>query len=105
MIRAFFAGLSVAQGGQGSYGEGNFENLQLITTSGLVFNKTYKNKHSINATAMVEAIRNRSRGFSATGFGVITRLPNTPAGITPGSPTNNYIPIFGGAFLPEMAKR
>ncbi len=101
---ASFAGLSVAQGGQGSYGEGNFENLQLITTSGLVFNKTYKNKHSINATAMVEAIRNRSRGFSATGFGVITRLPNTPAGITPGSPTNNYIPIFGGAFLPGNGK-
>ncbi|HNE26035.1 MAG TPA: hypothetical protein PLH12_02730 [Pseudomonadales bacterium] len=45
---ASFAGLSVAQGGQGSYGEGNFENLQLITTSGLVFNKTYKNKPTNN---------------------------------------------------------
>lgn len=101
---ASFAGLSVAQGGQGSYGEGNFENLQLITTSGLVFNRNFNNKHSVNATAMVEAIRNRSRGFSATGFGIITRLPNTPAGITPGSPTNNYIPIFGGAFLPGNGK-
>lgn len=98
-----FAGINVAQGGQGSYGEGNLENLQLITTSGLVFNKNF-NKHSLNATAMVEAIRNRNRGFSATGFGIITRLPNTPAGITPGSPTNNFIPTLGGAFLPGNGK-
>jgi len=99
-----FAGTQVAQGSQGSYGEGNLENLQLITTSGLVFNRTFNNKHSVNASAMVEAIRNRTRAFSATGFGIITRLPNTPAGITPGSPTNNFIPQFGGAFLPGNGK-
>jgi TonB-linked SusC/RagA family outer membrane protein len=94
-----FAGAGVGQGGQGSYGEGNLENLQLISTTGLVYSRTI-NKHAINATAMVEAIRNRSRAFSATGFGVLARLPNTPAGITAGSPTNNFIPVFGGAFLP-----
>lgn len=94
-----FAGAQVAQGGQGSFGEGNLENLQLITTTGLVFNRTF-NKHSVNATAMVEAIRNKFRTFSVTGFGVLTRLPNTPAGITSGSPTNNFIPQIGGAFLP-----
>lgn len=100
---ASFVGSQVQQGGQGSYGEGNLENLQLITTSGFVYNKNYK-KHSINATAMMEAIRNKTRSFSATGFGVIARLPNTPSGITPGSPTNNFIPSLGGAFLPGNGK-
>ncbi|HPH84235.1 MAG TPA: SusC/RagA family TonB-linked outer membrane protein [Ferruginibacter sp.] len=98
-----FAGASVAQGGQGSYGEGNFENLQLITTSGLVFNRSFR-KHVVSASAMVEAIRNKSRGFSVTGYGILARLPNTPVGITPGSATNNFIPTLGGAFLPGNGK-
>ena len=100
---ASFAGAQVAQGGQGSYGEGNLENLQLITTSGLVFNRNFK-KHSINATAMMEAIRNKFRAFSLTGFGVLSRLPNTPVGITAGSPTNNFIPHLGGGGLPGNGK-
>ncbi len=92
-----YAGTLVAQGAQGSYNEGNSENLQLLTTSGLVYNKTIHQKHVINAQAMVEAIRNRSRSFNATGFGLNTRLPNTPAAITAGSSTNNLIPLIGGA--------
>jgi TonB-linked SusC/RagA family outer membrane protein len=91
-----FAGSLVAQGAQGSYSEGNSENLQLISTTGFVFNKVFKTKHAVNASLMYEAIRNKSRSFSATGFGINAQLPNTPAGITPGSATNNLIPGVGG---------
>ena len=91
-----FAGSLVAQGAQGSYSEGNSENLQLISTTGFVFNKVFKTKHAVNASLMYEAIRNKSRSFSATGFGINAQLPNTPAGITPGSATNNLIPGIGG---------
>jgi TonB-linked SusC/RagA family outer membrane protein len=91
-----FAGRAVASGAQGSYNEGNSENLQLITTTGLVFNRTFSMRHVVNASAMVEAIRNRGRNFNATGFGINPRLPNTPAGITAGSSTNNLIPTIGG---------
>jgi TonB-linked SusC/RagA family outer membrane protein len=91
-----FAGGLVAQGAQGSYNEGNSENLQLISTTGLVFSKTLKEKHAVNASAMVEGIRNRGRNFNATGFGLNLRLPNTPAAITAGSATNNLIPLVGG---------
>jgi TonB-linked SusC/RagA family outer membrane protein len=91
-----FAGSLVAQGAQGSYNEGNSENLQLISTTGFVFNKVFKTKHAVNASLMYEAIRNKSRSFSATGFGINAQLPNTPAGITPGSATNNLIPGVGG---------
>jgi TonB-linked SusC/RagA family outer membrane protein len=92
-----FVGRQVTQGNQGSYNEGNLENLQLITTSGFVFNRTFNDKHIVNATAMIEAIRNRSRSNSLTGFGINPALPNTPAGITAGSSTNNFIPLVSGA--------
>lgn len=82
--------------GQGSYNETNSENLQLISTTGLVFNHTYNEKHSFNALAMMEAIRNRTRNNTFTGYGINPRLLNTPAGITAGSASNNLITAVGG---------
>lgn len=91
-----FAGRSVAQGAQGSYNEGMSENLQLISTTGFVYQKTFAGKHAVNFQAMYEGIRNRTRNFAATGFGLNPNLPNTPAGITAGSSSNNLIPLIGG---------
>jgi TonB-linked SusC/RagA family outer membrane protein len=91
-----WAGGLVAQGAQGSYNEGNSENLQLISTTGFTYNKTFAQKHVVSASAMMEAIRNRTRNFNATGFGINPRLPNTPAAISAGSTTNNFIPLIGG---------
>lgn len=86
--------------GQGSYNETNAENLQLISSTGLTFNRTFNEKHVVSAVAMMEAIRNRSRNNSFTGYGINTRLLNTPAGITAGSATNNLIPdVSGGRTL------
>lgn len=92
-----FAGQNVAQGAQGAYTEGVTENLQLVSTTGLVYQKTFAAKHAVNFMAMYEAIRNRARTFNATGFLLNPGLPNTPAAITPGSPTNNAIPLIGGS--------
>lgn len=92
-----FAGQQVTQGQQGSYNEGNSENFQFITTSGLTYNKTFNTRHTVNAQAMFEYINNRSRSISETGFGLNPKLPNTPAAITPGSSTNNFIPLVSGA--------
>jgi len=91
-----FVGRQVTQGQQGSYNEQNLENLQLVSTTGLVFNRTFNERHSVNAVAMVEAIRNRSRSNSFTGFGINAALPNTPAAVTAGSATNNFIPLVSG---------
>ncbi len=82
--------------GQGSYSESNSENLQLISTTGFVFNHTYNDKHAFSAVAMMEVIRNKNRNNSFTGYGINSRLLNTPAGITPGSAGNNLIPIVSG---------
>jgi TonB-linked SusC/RagA family outer membrane protein len=88
-----YAGNKVAIGQSGSYNEGNAENLQLITTTGLIFNNTYAGKHRINASAMIEAIRNRSRSNGFTGYGLNPRLPNTPAAITV---TPTLLPALSG---------
>ena len=91
-----FAGHSPA-GGQGSYNEGNSENLQLVNTTGLVYTNTFGAKHQVNLQVMSESIRNKFRSFNATGFGLNRALSNTPAAITPGSTTNNEIPLIGGS--------
>ncbi|MBC7889922.1 MAG: SusC/RagA family TonB-linked outer membrane protein [Ferruginibacter sp.] len=82
--------------GQGLYNEGNGENLQLISTTGLVFTRTFNSKHAVNAYALMESIRNRNRSNSFTGYGINPRLLNTPAGITAGSAANNLIPLVSG---------
>jgi TonB-linked SusC/RagA family outer membrane protein len=82
-----FAGASVAQGAQGSYGEGLAENVQFISTTGLTFNRIFGEVHAVKANLMYEGIRNKSRIFNGTGFGINPRLPNTPAGITNGNTT------------------
>lgn len=89
-------GLIAGGRGSGSYNEGNLENLQLNTTTGLVFNRTFGERHKISAQAMVEAIRNRTRTNGFTGYGINAALPNTPAGITAGSATG-FIPLVGGS--------
>jgi TonB-linked SusC/RagA family outer membrane protein len=82
--------------GQGLYSEGNSENLQLISTTGFSFNRTFDDKHAFSAVAMLEIIRNKNRSNSFTGYGINSRLLNTPAGITAGSSANNLIPLVSG---------
>jgi TonB-linked SusC/RagA family outer membrane protein len=82
--------------GQGLYSEGNSENLQLISTTGLAFTRTFNTKHSVNAQVMMESIRNRNRANTFTGYGINPRLLNTPSGITAGTAGNNLIPLVGG---------
>ncbi len=92
-----FAGYNLAANGRaGLYNESFFENVQFISTTGLVFKRTFNTKHQVNALAMSESIRNKARSFTATGYGINTNLPNTPAAITPGNATNNFIPAIGG---------
>ena len=91
-----YAGRQITTGQAGSYGESFVENVQFISTTGLVYNKTFRRKHQVNLQLMSESITNRARTFNATGFGINHNLPNTPSAITPGSTTNNEIPTIGG---------
>lgn len=80
----------------GVYGEGNAENLGLISTTGLVYSKRIGDKHSVNASAMFEMIRNKFRSMGLTTYGLNPSLPKTFAGSSAGTADNNYIPTFSG---------
>ena len=91
-----FVGRGAAPSNQGSYSENNLENLQLISTSGITYGKTFGDKHVVNVQAMMEIIRNRFRSHNGVGFGLNLRLPNTPAAITQGTATNGFLGTFSG---------
>ncbi|PST84997.1 SusC/RagA family TonB-linked outer membrane protein [Pedobacter yulinensis] len=90
------AGVAVTNGNQGSFSDAVTRVLNLTSTSGLTYGKSW-GKSQINANALVEAVRNRFNTFNFTGYGINPKLLNTPAGITPGTNTNAMIPAVGGS--------
>jgi TonB-linked SusC/RagA family outer membrane protein len=91
-----FAGRQVVPGGAGLYSTGFSRYFNYTTASGLDFNKTFMSRHYVSATALYEYFREFGDNFSYTGYGINEKLPNTPAGITPGSTSNGLVPLVGG---------
>jgi TonB-linked SusC/RagA family outer membrane protein len=91
-----FVGGLVAQGNQGSYNENFDEAVSLTNTSGIVYKRKFANKHQVSLQALSESVRRKRRSFGATGFGINRVIYNAPISISPGSTTNNFIPIVGG---------
>src|SRR5258705_11600112 len=52
--------------------------------------------HDINVSAYNEIIQSKSENFGFTGFGLVGPFKNE-AGITPGTPTNGFIPTVAGS--------
>ena len=82
-------------GGKGRFDEGTRRNFNIVTTTGLTFNKTLAGAHEIEASGFYEYVYNNFNSFGFTGFGIDGRLPETPAGITNGSAT--YLPATSGS--------
>ncbi|MEE1946366.1 SusC/RagA family TonB-linked outer membrane protein [Pedobacter sp. KR3-3] len=94
-----FSGYSAAfgfPGNQGRYTEAYTRNLQLTSTSGLTFAKTLNEKHDFEAQALFEMNRVKFKTLSTTGYGINPKLQGTPAGVTPGSAANLFIPLLTG---------
>ncbi|MDQ0106092.1 TonB-linked SusC/RagA family outer membrane protein [Chitinophaga terrae (ex Kim and Jung 2007)] len=79
-------------GRKGSYAEGVTSNFSLVSTSGLTYSKT-ADKHDFEVSAFYEFVKRTYRASKFTGFDIDGRLPNTPAGINPGSP---FRPLLEG---------
>jgi TonB-linked SusC/RagA family outer membrane protein len=62
----------------------------------LNFNKVFAEKHKLDVAVYGEYIRNFSKTFNATGFGIDPRTPATPAAITQGNGTNNLFAQITG---------
>lgn len=61
------------------------------------YNKTFKEKHKVDATVFGEYIRTHVKTLNATGFGIDPRTPGTPAAITQGNAVNSLFAQVGGS--------
>lgn len=94
----FTASQSGFPGNTGSFGEGYGRAFQGNGRAYVGFKDAFgKNEeHRVNLTLNAEYIFQKSRSFSYTGYGLNTKLENTPAAITPGTVDNRLIPNVGG---------
>ncbi len=80
------------QAGQsGAFGEGLRRNFNMVSTSGITYNKTV-DKHEFEVSGFLEYLFSDYKSFSYRGYGLDDRLPETPAGIT-----------VSTAFLPSLS--
>lgn len=83
-------------GGRGRLDEVSRRNFGIVSTSGLTFAKTFESKHDVEFSALYEYIYNDYKSFGYTGFGIDSRLPETPAGITV---STTFLPNLSGSKL------
>ncbi len=89
-----FIGQGAGARRNGSLNRNFFRNTRWTGTNSLNYTKTVGD-HSLNVGLFQEVVRNRFATFGFTGFGLTGNLQNE-AGITQGSPTNNFIPVVRG---------
>ena len=90
-----YSGSKVSNGKKGSFGEGSRRNFSVISTSGLTYARKIGAVHDFDVSGLFEYNYDNYRSFGYTGYGIEGRLPNTPAGISDGSPTG-FIPTLSG---------
>ncbi len=78
---------STTLGGKGRLEEGSRRNFNIVSTTGLTYANVFNNLHDIEVSGFYEYNYNHYKSFGYTGFGVDSRMPENPAGVTNGSPT------------------
>ncbi|KQC02833.1 SusC/RagA family TonB-linked outer membrane protein [Pedobacter sp. Hv1] len=80
-------------GGRGRLDEISRRNFGVVSTSGLTFAKTFNGKHDVELSGFYEYIYNDYKSFGYRGFGIDSRLPETPAGI---NVSTVFLPTLSG---------
>nr|WP_315028755.1 SusC/RagA family TonB-linked outer membrane protein [uncultured Chryseobacterium sp.] len=92
-----YFGKLVDPGEQGLFERVNTQRTSYMANLGLNYKKKW-GVHEVEAIALAEFNKYRKTFDGFTGYGLIDGLYDTPGGITPGTPENNFIPkITGGA--------
>jgi TonB-linked SusC/RagA family outer membrane protein len=85
---------SQSQGGNGQVSRAYAKTFRYTGTTSVTYQRTI-GEHEINASLFNEIIQAKSENFAFNGYGLVGPFKNE-AGITPGTPTNGYIPAVGG---------
>ena len=88
-------------GGKGRFTEANRRNFNIISTTGLTFNKVLSNVHDFEVAGYYEYLYNNYNAFGFNAYGIDGRLPETPAGVTSSA---TFLPgITGGKTKSALA--
>ncbi|HYO22670.1 MAG TPA: SusC/RagA family TonB-linked outer membrane protein, partial [Flavisolibacter sp.] len=86
---------NVVPGGAGALNVGGLRRARVTGTTSLNYEKRIGD-HNFGGGIFLESVKRKTTTDDFTGFGLVGPLKNT-AGITPGTPTNNFIPrVTGG---------
>ncbi len=85
---------SQSTGGNGQVSRSYAKVFRYTGTTSIGFQRTI-GAHEINASLFSEIIQSKSENFGFTGYGLVGPFKNE-AGITPGTPTNGFIPNVAG---------
>lgn len=91
-----FAGGNVQNGGAGLLSKRNNRRTIVTSLTSAEYTNTFEEKHAVNFFVANEFIGTYFDRFNYTGYGLNPKLGATPASITPGTPTNNMIPVVDG---------
>ncbi|WP_342648289.1 TonB-dependent receptor [Mucilaginibacter sp. CSA2-8R] len=86
---------SALPGGRGSLTRGYGKLTRYTLTSSVGYSKDVSEDHHISATIFNEIVSANSNSFQFTGYGLGGAFENE-SGITPGTATNNFIPVVSG---------
>ena len=86
---------SQSVGGNGQVDRAWAKTFRYTGTTSLSYHRVF-DVHDVNVAVFNEIIQAKSENFGFTGFGLTGPFKNE-AGITPGSPSNGYIPVVAGS--------
>lgn len=92
-----FYGSTVTPGNAGLYGQTNSYRGRFNTTTRLVYNRTFNEKHDLEVGAYMEYFKDHFKSGAFVGYGINPSLVGYPSGITPGSTANGLVPTVGGS--------
>ena len=90
-----YAGTLVANGNQGIFAQDFTRKFSYVSTNTATYNKVF-GEHAITGLAAFEINQEMYDSFGYSGYGINPKLPQTPAGITPGSAEVGFIPTTRG---------
>lgn len=94
-----YFGQQVSNGNQGMYQDSITMKYRLVANGGIRYLKKWGDKNEIETNLLAEANRLYGTYFGYTGYGLLAQLGNSPAAITQGTSSNNFIPNVAGSTI------